>query len=230
MRFKALLLDLDGTLLDTAPDMVSALNRLLISEGKSEIDYITASKFVSKGAAALVKLGFGLELKEVDFERLRQAFLKEYEQHICVDTKPFDGMLEILDWCEKKDIYWGIVTNKPDYLAKPILDQLQLTERSAVNVGGTTLSVTKPHPAPLLHCTTLLHIAPSDCLYVGDDERDIQAGRAAGMDTAVANWGYIDDDINPEDWKPNFICNRPEGLFRLIKDLDETRNMNAQAS
>jgi len=226
MRFKALLLDLDGTLLDTAPDMVNALNRLLISEGKAEIDYAIAKKFVSKGAAALVKLGFELEPEDADFERLRQAFLKEYEQYICVDTKPFAGMLEILDWCEKNGIYWGIVTNKPDYLAKPILDQMKLTDRSAVNVGGTTLSVTKPHPAPLLHCTTLLHIAPSDCLYVGDDERDIQAGRAAGMDTAVANWGYIDDNLNPEDWQPNFICNQPEGLFRLVKELDKTRNIS----
>ena len=224
MRFKALLLDLDGTLLDTAPDMVSALNRLLITEGRSEIDYDTASKCVSKGAAALIQLGFNNTAEDADFERLRQNFLKEYEQHVCVDTKPYAGMLDILTWCESKKIHWGIVTNKPDYLAKPILDQLELTERSAVNVGGTTLSVTKPHPAPLLHCTTLLHIAPSDCLYVGDDERDIQAGRAAGMDTAVANWGYIDEAINPEDWQPNYICNQPEGLFRLVKELDETRN------
>lgn len=224
MRFKALLLDLDGTLLNTAPDMVGALNRLLVKEGKPVVAFETASKFVSKGAAALVKLGFGIAPENSEFERLRLAFLASYEQHVCEETQAYDGMMEVLDWCENNNIYWGIVTNKPDYLAKPILDKLKLTERSAVNVGGTTLSVTKPHPAPLLHCTTLLHIAPSDCLYVGDDERDIQAGRAAGMDTAVANWGYIDDSINPEDWQPNYICNKPEGLFRLVKELDATRN------
>ena len=223
MRFKALLLDLDGTLLDTAPDMVGALNRLLANEGKAAVAYDTASKYVSKGAAALIKHGFDINAEHDDFEKLRLAFLDNYEQHVCIDTKPYEGMMEVLEWCEKNDIFWGIVTNKPDYLAKPILDKLELTERSAVNVGGTTLSVVKPHPAPLLHCTTLLHIAPSDCLYVGDDERDIQAGRAAGMDTAVANWGYIDSGINPEDWQPNYICNKPEGLLCLVKELLEKK-------
>ncbi len=219
MRFKALLLDLDGTLLDTAPDMVGALNRLLIAEGKPETDYAEASKYVSRGAAALVNHGFGLSPEDDDFERLRLAFLDTYEQHLCIDTKPYEGMMEVLEWCESNNIHWGIVTNKPDHLAKPILDKLELTERSSVNVGGTTLNVVKPHPGPLLHCTTLLFLAPSDCLYVGDDERDIQAGRAAGMDTAVANWGYIAEGSNPEDWQSNYICNKPEGLLRLVKEL-----------
>lgn len=224
MQFKALLLDLDGTLLDTAPDMVGALNRLLVAEGQNEVPYDIACKYVSKGAAALIQLGFQIEPENTNFNRLKQAFLDNYEQHVYIDSKPYEGMMEILEWCENKAIHWGIVTNKPDYLAKPILDKLELTKRSSVNVGGTTLSVAKPHPAPLLHCTTLLHIAPSDCLYVGDDERDIQAGRAAGMDTAVAHWGYIDENINPEDWQPNYICKQPEGLFRLVKELNEARN------
>jgi len=219
MKFKALLLDLDGTLLDTAPDMVGALNLLLETHNRPTTNYQSASKLVSKGALALVKYGFGEELEDKELDSLRQEFLDTYEQNVCIKTKAYDGMMEILDWCEQNNIYWGIVTNKPDYLAKPILDTLNLTERSAVNVGGTTLSVNKPHPAPLLHCTTLLSIAPSDCLYVGDDERDIQAGRAAGMDTAVAGWGYIHEDLNPEDWQPDFICNQPEGLFRLVKEL-----------
>ena len=139
MRFKALLLDLDGTLLDTAPDMVGALNRLLTKEGKATVSFETASKYVSKGAAALIQHGFKIKSEDPDFERLRLAFLDNYEQHVCIDTKPYDGMMEVLEWCENNDIYWGIVTNKPDYLAKPILDKLSLTERSAVNVGGTTL-------------------------------------------------------------------------------------------
>lgn len=219
MNLKALLFDLDGTLLDTAPDMVGALNTLLISEGKAKVDYAGAREYVSKGAAALINYGFNLTFKDNDFERLKIAFLDIYEQNVCIETKPYDGIMDILSWCESNKIHWGIVTNKPDYLAKPILDKLNLTDRSSVNVGGTTLSVTKPHPAPLLHCTTTLFVAPSDCIYVGDDERDIQAGRAAGMDTAVANWGYIAENINPADWQPNYICNKPEGLLRLIKEL-----------
>jgi len=221
MRFKALLLDLDGTLLDTAPDMVGALNKLLEQENQKTVDFEKAQKFVSKGAVALVKYGFGEDLDNNRLEQLRSNFLDIYEKNVCVETKPFDGMLDILEWCEEQGIYWGVVTNKPDHLAKPILDKLKLSDRSSVNVGGTTLNVTKPNPAPLLHCTTLLSIVPSECLYVGDDERDIQAGRSAGMDTAVAAWGYIDDSLNPEDWQPNFICNQPKGLFRLIKELAE---------
>ena len=219
MKLKALLLDLDGTLLDTAPDMVNALNRLLSNEGKPHVDYQGASQYVSRGSAALVQYGFKIAPEDPEFERLRQGFLDTYEEYVCIDTKPFEGMMDVLKWCEQNQIYWGIVTNKPDYLTKPILDKLALTERSSVNIGGTTLSVTKPHPAPLLHCTTTLFVAPSDCIYVGDDERDIQAGHAAGMHTAVANWGYIAKDLNPEDWQPDYICNKPEGLLRLVKEL-----------
>ncbi len=225
MKFKALLLDLDGTLLDTAPDMVGALNKLLAAENQPKVDYEGASKCVSRGAAAMVNYGFGITEDHQDFERLKLAFLDTYAKNICIDTKPYEGMMDVLEWCESNNIHWGIVTNKADHLAKPILDKLKLTERSSVNVGGTTLSVNKPHPAPLLHCTTLLFLAPSDCLYVGDDERDIQAGRAAGMNTAVANWGYIHEDINPEDWDPTYICNKPEGLLRLVKELSGTRNI-----
>lgn len=198
--------------------MVGALNELLTKEGKPTVDFDVAMRQVSRGGAAMIRIGFGLQDDHPEFEGLRQAFLQTYAQRVCVDTVFFDGMLDVLTYCESNHLQWGIVTNKPTYLTTPILAALGLTERSAITVCGDTLAVAKPHPAPLLHCTTLLQLAPSDCLYVGDDERDIQAGRAAGMHTAVANWGYIEPSITVADWHPEFITNAPEGLLRLLKE------------
>lgn len=218
MKLKALLLDLDGTLLHTAPDMVGALNDLLVSKDKPKVDFDTAMRQVSKGAAAMIKVGFGIDNDHPEFESLRQEFLGIYEKRVCVESYAFDGMLDVLSYCESKNIVWGIVTNKPEYLTTPILDNMKLAERSAITVCGDTLRVNKPHPAPLLHCTTLLKLAPSDCLYVGDDERDIQAGAAAGMHTGAAKWGYIDETIDVADWQPEFIINQPSGLLRLLQE------------
>ncbi|MGH1540500.1 MAG: HAD-IA family hydrolase [Arenicella sp.] len=218
MKLKALLLDLDGTLLHTAPDMVNALNILLQSHQKPEAEFDRAMRCVSRGAAAMIQVGFGKTAEDSDFETLKQEFLDIYAQNICIGTQPFEGMLDVLDYCENNSILWGIVTNKMERLTTPILQQLNLDKRSSITVCGDTLSVNKPHPAPLLHCTTLLHLAPSNCLYVGDDVRDIQAGTAAGMHTAAANWGYFDKDTDVADWQPDFITNSPAGLLRLIQE------------
>lgn len=218
MSLKALLLDLDGTLLDTAPDMVGALNRLLDSLGKPPVEYELARQFVSRGAAGMLHIGLGLNAEDAQFAKMRQAFLDCYEQQVCVETKPFEGMLEVLEYCEQRQIVWGIVTNKPTFLTTPILRQLGLDSRSAITVCGDTLAVAKPHPAPLLHCTTLLQLAASDCLYVGDDERDIQAGTAAGMHTAAAQWGYIQTNTDIDAWQPDYIVRTPQGLLTLMQE------------
>ena len=218
MKLKALLLDLDGTLLHTAPDMVGALNDLLVSKNKATVDFDIAMRQVSKGGAAMIQVGFGIDDEHSEFESLRQEFLATYAKRVCVESHAFDGMLGVLDYCESNNILWGIVTNKPEYLTTPILETMNLATRSAITVCGDTLNVNKPHPAPLLHCTTLLKLAPSDCLYVGDDERDIQAGSAAGMHTAVANWGYIEPSIDVSDWQPEFIVNQPSGLMTLMQE------------
>lgn len=218
MKLKALLLDLDGTLLHTAPDMVGALNDLLASKNKPATNFDTAMRQVSKGGAAMIRIGFGIDNSHPDFETLRQEFLDIYATRVCNESYAFNGMLNVLDFCESNNIRWGIVTNKPEYLTTPILEKMNLKKRSAITVCGDTLAVNKPHPAPLLHCTTLLKLAPSDCLYVGDDERDIQAGSAAGMHTAVANWGYIDQSIDVNDWQPEFIINQPSGLLKLMQE------------
>lgn len=218
MKLKALLLDLDGTLLHTAPDMVGALNDLLATKNKPAADFDTAMRQVSKGGAAMIRVGFDISDDHPDFETLRQEFLDTYAKRVCIESSAFEGMLDVLDFCESNTIIWGIVTNKPEYLTTPILKAMNLDKRSAITVCGDTLPVNKPHPAPLLHCTTLLKLAPSDCLYVGDDERDIQAGSSAGMHTAVANWGYIDQSIDVNDWHPEFIINKPSGLLKLMQE------------
>lgn len=218
MKLKALLLDLDGTLVDTAPDMVGALDRLLQKHNKPKSDYSKAKKLVSKGAAALVKLGFDIDDNYPDLENLKQQFLAEYEQHICEQSILFDGMQQALEFCQSNNIVWGIVTNKPYYLAEPLIKQLELSENCSILLGGDSLPEKKPHPMPLLHCCMELSLAASECLYVGDDERDVLAGKAAGMDTAAAAWGYISEQENIEDWNADYLVNSPQGLLNLIKD------------
>ena len=221
MKLKALLFDLDGTLVDTAPDMVGALNRLLVKQGKTESNYADAKKLVSKGAAALIKHGFAIGDEHPELENLRQQFLTEYEQHICQDSQLFEGMQQVLELCETNNIRWGIVTNKPYYLAEPLLEQLGILKNCSILLGGDSLPEKKPHPMPLFHCCVELSLAPSDCLYIGDDERDIQAGKAAGMDTASAAWGYISKQENIENWNADYQVNSPQGLLRLVNDLLE---------
>ena len=127
-------------------------------------------------------------------------------------------MYEVLEFCETKSLQWGVITNKPIALAKGVLEQLGLFERCAILLGGDSLPVRKPDPVPMLHTCMVLHLAPSQCIYVGDHERDIQAGNAAGMDTAVALWGYIDEQQKPEQWAAKALVNKPLGLIELLKD------------
>lgn len=218
MRLTALLLDLDGTLVDTAPDMVGALNRLLLKHAESEVDYSRAAKEVSNGGLALVRHGFGAELSEIEEQSLLKEFLSIYAEYVCVDSVVYPGMLECLDFCEEHEIPWGVITNKPLALAKDVLSGFELLDRAKVLLGGDSLPVKKPDPVPLLHSAMLLNLAPSECLYVGDHVRDIQAAKAAGMDSAAANWGYIESGVNVETWNLDIILNSPAGLNRYLQE------------
>lgn len=218
MQLKALLLDLDGTLIDTAPDMVGALNRVLQSHDRPEMQYAAASKLVSHGGAALIRHGFGDELDDAQLASLVQEFLTTYAQHVADKSVVYAGMLELLELCETDGVRWGIVTNKPLHLAKALVEQLGLLKRCAILLGGDSLPVKKPDPAPLLHCCMVLNLAPSECLYVGDHLRDIEAGNAAGMDTAAALWGYLQEHDAAENWKANYLVNTPAGLHELITE------------
>jgi phosphoglycolate phosphatase len=213
---EALLLDLDGTLLDTAPDMGGALNRLLAEEGRAPLEFAVIRPVVSHGAMRLVRLGFPAAEGD-DFERLRLRFLALYATNLAEHTRPFPGLLDVLDQVERMDVPWGIVTNKPGWLTTPLLAQLELDQRASVVVSGDTVAERKPHPLPLLHAAETIRVMPQHCVYVGDAERDIQAGRAAGMRTVVAAYGYIGADEDPTQWAATGIVDEPAELLRWVR-------------
>ncbi len=209
---RGVLLDLDGTLLDTAPDMARALNRLRLAEGMDELPFPAIRPLVSHGAPRLIRFGFG-EPAPARFEALRTRFLAYYRDALAVHTRVFDGFEEVLVSIERAGIRWGIVTNKPGWLTMPLLNQLGLAARCGCVVSGDTLAERKPHPLPLLHAAELLGLAPRDCLYLGDAERDVQAARNAGMIPLVAGFGYLDDGEDPAEWRPDAVLGRPGDLL-----------------
>jgi len=219
LKITAVLFDLDGTLLDTAPDMTNALNMLLEDEGKAPLSYEHCRDFVSHGSIAMITLGFGNQLintNEEEFERLRQRFLDLYEQNLCVDTKLFDGMDETLHFLEEQGVHWGIVTNKPAFLTDPLLEQMQLDTRACSIVSGDTLPQRKPDPAPLYRAANECGCLATECIYVGDAERDIEAGNRANMQTLLASYGYIDSAQTPINWGANGIVEGPEEILDWI--------------
>ena len=212
----ALLLDLDGTLLDTAPDMGGALNLLRAEHGLEPLPGELIRPVVSHGAMRLVALGFP-ETTGDAFESLRLRFLELYAANLAVGTRLFPGFEAVLDQLEARDLPWGIVTNKPGWLTDPLLAALGLDRRAACAVSGDTLPERKPHPLPLLHAARLVGVDPMRCVYVGDAERDIQAGRAAGMTTVVAAYGYISDGEDPRAWQPHGVVNSPDELLEWME-------------
>lgn len=216
VRSKSLLLDLDGTLLDTAPDITAALNRLLIEAGKEPLDIRVVRQCVPNGVAALVRLAFGKKSGE-EMERLSSQFLELYEQNISVETKLFDGFEDLLLRVEQESIPWGVVTNKAGVLTAKLLAAQRLASRASCVVSGDTVSRRKPDPQPLLHAAALIDRSPADCVYVGDSERDIQAGRAAGMTTLVARYGYIPDGVEPNHWHADGSINSPRELLAWLQ-------------
>jgi len=229
MQLKALLLDLDGTLIDTAPDMVGTLNRVLVLHDEQTVDLYAASKLVSQGAKALLEFGFSSQLEDNKLQQLYSEFLSTYADHVADQSRPYAGMLDVLETCTNNNIRWGVVTNKPLALSRALLDQLGLLTDCSILLGGDSLPVKKPDPAPLLHCCMTLNLAASECLYVGDHERDIIAGKRAGMDTAAALWGYIDNSEDADSWGANYLIKQPQGLHTLVTERIQQRN-NANAA
>jgi phosphoglycolate phosphatase len=212
----ALLLDLDGTLLDTAPDMGGALNLLRAEHGLEPLWENMIRPVVSHGAMRLVRLGFP-DAEGDEFERLRRRFLEIYADNLAVGTRLFPDFDVVLERLETLGLPWGIVTNKPGWLTDPLLAALGLNGRAACAVSGDTVAEKKPHPLPLLHAAGLIGVPASRCIYVGDAERDIQAGRAAGMATVVAGYGYLSDDDHPEQWQAHGIVQTPAQLLEWVE-------------
>jgi 2-phosphoglycolate phosphatase len=199
-KIDTVLFDLDGTLIDTAPDMVAALNRLLQRYGKPALPFAGVRNLVSRGSLALLQLAFGADLPADKMSALQTEYLNVYAEDLCKASRPFAGMPAILDRLQAGGIPWGVVTNKPGWLTEPLLHQLDLDSRAGCVISGDSLPQRKPHPAPLLHAAELLQRKPAQCVYIGDDRRDVEAGRAAGMSTVVAQYGYIEAQDDPRLW------------------------------
>ena len=208
---EAVLFDLDGTLIDTAPDMGGALNNLLIEEGLSPLPLESIRPYVSQGGLVLTQLGFSAHVTEPEIEPLRQRYLQHYRDIVADNSVLFNGFEEILLTLKDNQLAWGIVTNKPEWLTTPLLEQLGLS--SPVVICGDTLEHRKPHPLPLQVAARNLGIDCQKCIYVGDDERDIIAGRAANMKTLIAAYGYISTDIVLDDWQADGIIQQPLDLL-----------------
>lgn len=203
-----ILFDLDGTLVDSAVDLLNALNVIVAREGAAELSLASIRPVVSKGARAMLSVAFP-ERDPAQRELLLQPFLDVYADAVATHSTPFEGVAEVLDAIEAAGSRWGIVTNKPHYLALGVVASMGWSGRSAILIGGDTLPRKKPDPDQLFFACETLGVAPSECVYVGDDERDIVAARNAGIKSVAALWGYRGAHEDPHDWKPDALAESP---------------------
>lgn len=214
-EYNSVFFDLDGTLVDTAPDMVAILQRLQQEHGIDPVSYDLGRSYVSNGAVGLLSLGFpGLEIQPGD--DLHQHYLELYAEAICVDSRIFVGLDHLIDQLDEMGCPWGVVTNKPTQLTLPLLTALGLADRSACMVSGDTLSVRKPDPAPILLACDIAGVDAQTSIYIGDAERDIEAGQRAGMATIAAGYGYITADDDPREWDADVIAMTTEELTQIV--------------
>jgi len=213
----AVLFDLDGTFADTAPDMALALNRLLQRHGRASLPPAAVRPHVSSGSRGMLAVGFGLAPSDTDYDALRSEYLDLYAEDICRHTQPFPGIPQLIDALCARGVAWGIVTNKPGWLTDPLLAAMAMEPAPDCVVSGDTVARAKPHPDPLLHACALIGQAPERCWYVGDDERDIIAGRAASMGTLIAGYGYLGTASHPRDWGADGLIDHPSGILDWLQ-------------
>jgi 2-phosphoglycolate phosphatase len=209
---ECVLFDLDGTLADTAPDLAYALNLLRAERGLEPVPVSTLRSHVSHGARGMLEAGLDLRPGDDEFIELRDRFLKLYEDNLVRDSVLFDGMHDLLDGIEARGLSWGVVTNKAERFAVPLIAGLGLSVRTGCLVGGDTTGRAKPHPDPLLEGARRIGVDPLRCLYVGDDRRDVEAGIAAGMTPVVALYGYL-HGADPHDWGADWMIEQPLHLL-----------------
>lgn len=210
------LFDLDGTLIDSAPDLAGAANELLRLHGRPERGLEDFRPVGGSGARGMLRVGFGLQPGDPEYEPLRAAFIEIYAQRLLRETRVFDDVAPVLDALDGAGVRWGIVTNKAMRLAEPIVHGLGLAGRAAVLIGGDSTPHAKPHPAPLLEAARRMGTEAVRCAYVGDDLRDMQAGRAAGMATVAAAWGYLGEGANVHEWGADHVSPAPAGLLHWL--------------
>jgi len=213
---KAVLFDLDGTLIDTAPDLGHALNLQRGHHGLAPLTDELIRPQASHGARGLLALGFDIGPDDAQFGPMREEFLQLYADNICRHSRPFDGVLDMLTQLENRGIAWGVVTNKPARFTEPLLSILDLADRAACIVSGDTCPQPKPHPGPLLYAAGEAGHKPEHCLYIGDAARDIEAAVAACMPALVAMWGYLDEADQPQNWGAKALIDTPMQILDFV--------------
>ena len=215
-RYAAVLFDLDGTLVDSAPDLAGAANEMRVARFAPVVAYESLRCVVGNGARGMVAAAFGMAPGTAEYDALRDEFLARYEARLTRETRVFADMTNVLDALDAQSVPWGIVTNKIERYTGPIVHCLGLAARARVVVSGDTTPHAKPHPAPLLEAARRIAVAASACVYIGDDLRDVLAGRAANMATIAAGWGYHGEGASIADWNADAVAQRPIDLLPLL--------------
>ena len=213
---KAVLFDFDGTVADTAPDLGHALNRQRIARGMVPLPIEQIRTEASAGARGLLGLAFNIKPGDTGYDLMREEFLDFYSGQLCHDTCLFPGMAELLDHLDACSLPWGIVTNKPARFTHPLMQQLNLNQRAACVISGDETKHAKPHPEPLLTASKKLTVSPSECIYLGDDIRDVKASLAAGMEPIIAKYGYLGNGHPPETWGAKYLIDHPQELLAFL--------------
>lgn len=213
---KAVLFDLDGTFADTAPDLAAALNHVRATRDLPPLPLAVLRPQASHGSAGLLKTGMNVTPDSPEFATLRDIFLDHYTHHICVETRLFAGMAELVLELEQHAIKWGIVTNKPHRFTLPLMQALGYAERASCLISGDTCAHAKPHPAPMLKACEIIQVAPERCLYLGDDKRDMEAANAVNMRGIIANYGYVSGDVSVANWNAQGSVDHPAELIAYL--------------
>jgi len=216
-HIEAVLFDLDGTLIDSAPDLGAAADKMRTDRGLPSLPLVQYRPMAGAGARGMIGLAFGIAPGHADFEALKEEFFINYEACMLDRTYAFDGVADLIAQLNAAGLKWGVVTNKSERFALPLTRAMPLFQSAQTIVGGDTTPHAKPHPAPLLEAARQIGIAPEKCLYVGDDERDIVAGRAAAMPTVAAAYGYLGATLDPQHWNADATIATPFALLTLLQ-------------
>ena len=212
---QAVFFDLDGTFADTAPDLTYALNVMRAARGLPPCSIEATRPVTSTGGRGMLRVGFGMTPEDPDYLKMRAEFIEIYAQNLCRESVLFPGMHQLLDSLDARGVRWGIVTNKAEVLAKPLIEKLDLGARCGCVVGGDTAPRMKPHPDPLYAAARLLDVRPEACIYAGDDARDVAAGRAAGMQTIAVRYGYLNGG-DPDAWGADAVVDCPQDILQHV--------------
>lgn len=213
---RAILFDLDGTLIDSAPDLGAAADQMRVARGMPSLPMADYRPYAGSGARGMLRVAFGMQPEDAEFPTMREEFFQNYERRMTQDTTVFDGVSDMLASIVARQLHWGVVTNKSKRFTEPLSRQMALFASADAVVSGDTTPHAKPHPEPLFEAARRIGVDPQDCVYVGDDERDIIAGKAAGMHTVAAVYGYLGEKQSVAHWEADDVINSPHELLKRL--------------